>query len=86
MWQDWIVSIMQWVFILSLLPTIFSTTQKPPISTSLVSGVGMWVLSATYFTLNLTVSTFSSFLLGALWIVVAYQRHRLNTKENEKAD
>lgn len=81
MWQDWVVSILQWVFILSLLPTVFHATQKPPVSTSLLSGIGLIILSATYFTLDLTVSTFSSFLLGTLWIVVAYQRYRLNTKE-----
>lgn len=78
MWQDWVISVLQWVFILALLPTVFHATQKPPVSTSLLSGIGLLVLSATYSTLDLWVSTFSSFLLGTIWILVAWQRYRLS--------
>lgn len=80
MWQDWMISILQWVFIVSLLPTIFHATHKPPISTSLIAGIGLLIMSATYLTLELYVSTFSSLILGVLWIIVAYQRYRLNWK------
>jgi len=78
MWQDWVVFGLQWIFIASLFPTVFHATQKPAVSTSIITALGMFTISGTYLTLNLYASTLSSFLLGVLWVVLAVQQHRLN--------
>jgi hypothetical protein len=44
MWQDYVIAIGQWVFLIALIPTITHKTQKQPISTSLMTWAYWWCL------------------------------------------
>ncbi len=78
MWQDWVISIIQWGFIFTILPTVFDSAQKPALLTSLASAGGLFFFAATYATLDLWSSTISSLILGSEWAFLAYQRWRLD--------
>jgi hypothetical protein len=80
MWQDWVISIVQWGFIVANLPTIFDKTQKPAILTSLGSALGLYLITAVYVSLGLWAASLSSFVLGSEWALLAYQRWQLNKR------
>ena len=78
MWQDWIISIVQWIFVIALIPTVIHPNNKPTLFTSLTTGLAMYVFSFTYGTLHLWMAVLSSVILGTAWLILAYQRYRLN--------
>lgn len=82
MWQDWVIAIVQWVFIAALVPSLLHPTEKPTLSTSLTTGIAIFVFAFTYATLGLWTSVVSSAMLGTAWLALAYQRWRLNSRRD----
>ncbi len=61
-WQDIVISLVQWGSAIALLPTIINVAGKPPLLTSMTTGVLLLILSATFSTLQLWSSTISMIL------------------------
>lgn len=80
MWQDWALTVVQFVFIASLLPTVLHPEHKPTLSTSIVTACGVCTVAYVYWTLSLWVSFFAGVVLGIEWATLAYQRWRLDRK------
>lgn len=78
MWQDWIITGAQLVFIASLIPSIIHPTKKPTVSTSLPTACGLFVIAATYASLELWFSAGTAGAMAIGWTVLAYQRWKLD--------
>ena len=53
MWQDWVLAVIQLVFIVALIPTMIHAYKKPTLSTALMITTGVAVAAFVYFTLAL---------------------------------
>lgn len=82
MWQDYAIAVVQVIFAVALIPTIMDKKHKPALSTCLLNGVGMAVLVAAYLSLSLWSSSIVAAVVGAQWVVLGVQRHRLNKSES----
>lgn len=82
MWQDWVLATLQWIFVLALIPALFDATQKPALLTSITTGTCIYIMAATYATLGLWTAVVSSLTLGSAWLILAYQRWRLNNRSD----
>jgi hypothetical protein len=78
MWQDWVISVAQWLFIVALLPSVFHADNKPTLVTSVLTAVLVLTFAYTYYSLDLLVGSVSAVLLGITWITLAVQRYRIN--------
>jgi len=74
-WQDIVLSIGAWLFIIALIPSIRGK-DKPPMTTSVLTGSVLAVFSLTYATLELWLSVLSTTLLSGAWFVLAAQKAR----------
>ena len=72
MWQDWVMSIGQWLFIIALLPTIFSSN-KPPLLTSILTAIVLSSFVVALSSLGLIISAISTGLTCVCWIIIAVQ-------------
>ena len=77
MWQDIVITICLILFSYALLPQIYQGFKKRKalinLQTSLLTTLGMYVLTITYFTLELTFSTAIAFITGTLWAILLFQ-------------
>lgn len=73
-WQDIVIAIGSWIFIFALFPSIFGK-DKPPFSTSALTGSILVVYVAVYFTLHLWLSMVSTGILGIAWLTLAMQKY-----------
>jgi hypothetical protein len=80
MWQDLLLSIVQWGFIAALMPTLLHKTQKPTVTTCAFTALGMLAITITYISLELWAAVASSSLLTLAWVVLAHQRYKLNAQ------
>lgn len=80
MWQTWAISGVQILFILSLLPTIFDTQQKPALSTSIITVLGGLVLAYAFYSLSLWSAVVTTTILNLEWAILAYQRYKLDKR------
>lgn len=71
-WQDLVFTVGAIVFFASLLPTALGSA-KPPVLTSLPTGVLLLLFSVTYASLGLTVSAVVTVPSGLLWLLIAAQ-------------
>lgn len=76
-WQDIIIAIGQWVFLLALLPSIFGK-DKPALATSILTGVVLAVFAVTFATLSFWTSAISSIIVSGAWFMLAAQKYRIN--------
>lgn len=72
-WQDVVISICQLFFLFALIPTIRSKTEKPALSTALMTAFFMSVLAPTVFTLDLYLNTIVTILIAICWWTIAWQ-------------
>lgn len=72
-WQDMVLSIGSLIFVVALLPSIFSP-HKPSFSTSASTGAVLIVFGFTYISLNLWYAATTTFLSGVLWAILAVQK------------
>jgi hypothetical protein len=83
-WQDAVIAIVQWVFVISLLPTIFHPTDKPTLSTAVLTAISLFVMASAMATLpHLRLSAASVVAGGIAWTVLACQRYRINMRKGE---
>lgn len=74
-WQSVVLALGQILFIVALLPSIF-TKDKPEIWTSVMTGLVALSISITYLTLDIKLASVMAFLNFIAWSILAIQRHR----------
>lgn len=75
MWQDYALGVVQAVFAVALIPTLFDR-QKPALSTSAMNATGMTVITIVYASLQLWLSAGVAAIVGIQWIILCIQRHQ----------
>ncbi len=75
-WQDFVLTIGQILFIIALIPSLTSK-HKPAFKTSLINGVVLILFACTYISLSLTLGAIGTFITGVLWLILAYQKFRM---------
>jgi len=81
-WQDIVLSIGQYIFVLALLPSVFGK-DKPAFSSSLLTGIILAVFSGVYATLGLWNSTVASSAVAFVWLLLAWQKYRQKSLKDE---
>lgn len=71
-WQDMVLTIGQIIFVLVLIPAIFSK-QKPSFLTSSVTSAGLFSFSIVYFSLALWFAAIATLILSVEWCILAAQ-------------
>lgn len=80
MWQDWLITTVQWIFTITLLLIIRDKDKKPAFLPSLITSIGVFAISFAFATLELWLSFVSSAIMATEWGIIAYQRYRLDKK------
>lgn len=78
MWQDTVLSGVQAVLALALIPSILDRQQKPAVSTSLINTVAMVAIIVVYFSLHFWWSTVIATVVCLEWAALAMQRYQLD--------
>lgn len=78
-WQDYIFTAGSIIFIIALLPSVFSK-DKPALSTSLMTGTVLAIFAFNYTTLSLWFSATSTALTSATWFFLAVQKYSADKK------
>jgi threonine/homoserine/homoserine lactone efflux protein len=60
MWQDWVITGAQIVFVLALIPSIVHSNNKPPLLTSVPTVLGLISTTIAFVTLSLWGSAFAA--------------------------
>ena len=74
-WQDWVIGIGSWVFVISLIPTI-RAKEKPQLITSITTGTILMIFAITQLTLKLWFASISTTAISICWLILAYQKYR----------
>ena len=75
MWQDWLLGVGAWVFIIALIPAIKGKqSDKPPKSTSLMTGGVLTVYVVCMLTLGLIISAISTGGTALCWWILFFQK------------
>lgn len=83
-WQDWVIMIVQWGFILALVPTIRERHAKPPLTTCVMTVVGLVAMAICFATLGMWASVLSLSVMAVLWSIIGYQRNAMNAAATER--
>jgi glycerol-3-phosphate acyltransferase PlsY len=80
-WQGAVIAVVQWVFVLSLLPMVFHPTEKPTFSAAVLTAISLFAMAFTLATLpDLRIAAWSMAASGVVWTVLGWQRHRTNKR------
>lgn len=82
-WQETVLAIGQVVFIIALLPSVFSH-DKPEIWTSIITGSVALSIAITYITMNIPIAAISAFFNFVFWSILAYQKLKQNKNTKVK--
>lgn len=74
MWQDYVFAFANWFFLVALIPTIRHPTDKPPLLSSVSTGLMVMVVAVTFGTLQLWSSAISALTLGFAWLYIGFQK------------
>jgi hypothetical protein len=81
---DAVIAVVQWVFVVSLLPMVFHPTEKPSFSAAVLTATCFIVMAFTMATLpHLGMTAWSMAAAGIVWTVLAWQRYRINKRTDE---
>jgi hypothetical protein len=80
LWQDIVITLGGWIFIIALLPSIFSN-DKPAVATSLLNTIVLIAFVVTYISLGLVVSGITMSITAFLWFILMIQKYISNKKE-----
>lgn len=83
--QDLIFTAGGVIFIVALLPSVFSE-HKPPLSTCLITGSVLAVFAATYLTLDLTFGAVTTAISAAVWFTLAVQQYIIQREARRQHD
>lgn len=72
-WQQTVLALGQVVFIIALLPSVF-TSDKPEIWTSLITGTVALSIAGTYATMRMPIAAVSAFFNFVFWSILAFQK------------
>ena len=77
-WQDIVIFTIMILFSYALVPQVYLGFKKKKgfvnLQTSLITFIGMYILSFIYFTLNLYFSAIIGIVTGTLWFILFLQR------------
>lgn len=79
MWQDYVLTAIQVVFCITLIPML-RAKEKPPLSTSIMTGTVLLVNAFAVATLDLWLAAVTQAVVGLQWLFLAYQRTRNKQK------
>jgi membrane protein implicated in regulation of membrane protease activity len=79
-WQDVVMMIGNILFALALIPAI-RDSKKPPVATSIPTGMLLCMFAIALASLQLWLSAISSLVSCVLWFALAYQRHNQDRLE-----
>lgn len=72
-WQDVVLAVGSWIFIIALVPSLVGK-DKPPVLTSVMTGVVLLVYTFVYFTLHLRLSMVSTGIMAIAWLALGAQK------------
>jgi hypothetical protein len=75
MWQDYALTVIQVFFCLTLIPMI-AATEKPPLVSSITTGIALLFGASIFLSLHLWVTAGTQAIVGAQWLILAYQKLR----------
>ena len=81
-WQDYILTIGTILFIIALIPSIFSK-DKPALATSLLTGSVLAIFAFVYATLSLWLTTITVSITSITWLILAYQKYKIDQHKNQ---
>ena len=73
LWQDWVLTLGQTVFIIALLPSVFSN-DKPHKWSSLLNTLVLAIFAFTFWTLGLYWGAIMSALVAIIWAILFIQK------------
>jgi len=77
-WQDYVLAIGQIIFFFALIPAL-RYAHKPPLSTSIINGVVLFIFATIYITLALWFAAITALMTGSMWFALAIQAFRKKT-------
>jgi len=80
-WQDVVLAGATAAFIIALMPTVLSRTDKPALPTSVLTTVILFVVTVAYVTLGLWLTSAFTAFEGVLWAVITLQTLRLRRRD-----
>lgn len=78
MWQDYVLMAIQIFFCFTLIPILFAE-EKPPLISSIPTGLALFISAAILATLNLWLTMFFQIVMGAQWLTLAWQKWQMKT-------
>ena len=76
-WQDILLTLVNVIIGYALIPQIFKNFKEKSdnvsLQTSILSGIGLYVVSWIYFTLNLILSAAIVLIIAILWTIITVQ-------------
>lgn len=81
MWQDYALTVIQIFFCVTLIPMLFAK-EKPPLASSVTTGLALLVSATIFSTLQLWIAATSQAIVGTQWLILAYQRWRAHNTKN----
>ncbi len=80
-WQDIILTIGQVIFVIALLPSIFSKN-KPALSTSVMNAVVLAIMGVVDLTIKLYGTTLGLFAVAICWAILAVQKYLIDHRKS----
>ncbi len=75
MWQDYILTAVQFFFWIAIIPMLLAK-EKPPLASSIPTGIILLIAAGATATLHLWFAAISQAITGLEWLALAYQRIR----------
>lgn len=73
MWQDYVLTATALFFCVTLVPMLFAE-EKPPLLSSIPTGITLLIIAFVYGTLQLWIAAAGSSIVGLQWLALAWQR------------
>lgn len=73
MWQDYVLIAISVLFCFTLVPMLFAK-EKPPMLSSIPTGIALLVIAFVYSTLELWLAAIGSAIVGLQWLTLTIQR------------
>lgn len=83
MWQDYAITVIQIFFCLTLIPMLLAK-EKPPLASSISTGLALIAGAIIFATLSLWLAAASQAIVGIQWLTLAAQKiTQRNKKESD---
>ncbi len=78
MWQDYLITVAQIIFAISLFPSLLSKDKKPALQTSLWTALALFAMVIALYSLDAILGAILTTVNAILWLVLLYQRYSLD--------